>query len=202
MINPSTYSEDAWKQWHSSRVDRLSASEGWLSLVGLDFLPTASGQTLSFGGPDADLSPEGFPAKRLGQFVLGQEGWRFHAAKHEACTFDGKEADEGLLQTDADGRSTELRVGGGLLVLIERGGRVRFASSPPSQKPHRFLGHSLLALATKCGGHRDVRLFGAGPHVPSGKCTGGDGGDPAGRHDSICLAAVNIRNRCQPSKDV
>ena len=82
MINPSTYSEDAWKQWHSSRVDRLSASEGWLSLVGLDFLPTALGQTLSFGGPDADLSPEGFPAKRLGQFVPGQEGWRFHAAKH------------------------------------------------------------------------------------------------------------------------
>ena len=89
-----------------ARVDRLSASEGWLSLVGLDFLPTASGQTLSFGGPDADLSPEGIPAKRMGQFVLGQEGWRFQAAKHEACTFDGKEADEGLLQTDADGRST------------------------------------------------------------------------------------------------
>ena len=81
--------------------------------VGLDFLPTASGQKLSFGGPDADLSPEGFPAKRMGQFVLGQDGWRFQAAKHEACTFDGKEADEGLLQTDADGRSTELRVGEG-----------------------------------------------------------------------------------------
>ena len=71
MINPSTYSEDACKQWHSSRVDRLSAPEGWLSLVGLDFLPTSSGQTLSFGGPDADLSPEGLSAKRMGQFVLG-----------------------------------------------------------------------------------------------------------------------------------
>ena len=134
MINPSTYSEDAWKQWHSTRVDRLSASEGWLSLVGLDFLPTASGQTLSFGGSDADLSPEGFPAKRMGQFVLGQDGWRFQAVKHEACTFDGKEADEGLLQTDADGRSTELRVGGGLLVLIERGGRVALRSRHPQAK--------------------------------------------------------------------
>ena len=124
----------------------------------------------------------------MGQFVLGQEGWRFQAAKHEACTFDGKEADEGLLQTDADGRSTELCVGGGLLVLIERGGRVGASlSSPPSQKPHRFLGHSLLVLATKCGGHRDVRLFGAGPHVPSGECTGGDGGRPrwAARFDLL-----------------
>ena len=131
MINPSAYSKDAWKQWHSSRVDRLSASEGWLSLVGLDFLPTTPGQTLSFGGPDADLSPEGFPDQRMGQFVLGQEGWRFQAANHESCTFDGKASDEGLLQTDADGRSTELRVGGGLLVLIERGGRVALRSRHP-----------------------------------------------------------------------
>ena len=134
MINSSAYSEDAWKQWHSSRVDRLSASEGWLSLVGLDFFPTTSGKILSFGGPDADLSPEGFPAQRMGQFVLGREGWRFQTADHAACTFDGKESDEGLLKTDAGGRPTELRVGGGLLVLIERGGRVALRSRHPQAK--------------------------------------------------------------------
>ncbi|MBL22052.1 MAG: hypothetical protein CMJ37_04355 [Phycisphaerae bacterium] len=134
MISPSTYSEDAWKHWHSTRVDRLSAPEGWLSLVGLDFLPTTLGQTLSFGGPDADLSPEGFPAQRMGEFVLGRDGWRFQAADHEDCTFDGKNSDEGLLQTDAVARSTELRVGGGLLVLIERGGRVALRSRHPHAK--------------------------------------------------------------------
>ena len=113
MTNPSFYSESAWKQWHSGRVDRLSAPEGWLSLVGLDFLPTTPGQTLSFGGADADLSPEGFSDQRLGQFVLDQDGWRFQVADEAHCTFDGQAAKEGLLRTDADGRSTELRVGGG-----------------------------------------------------------------------------------------
>lgn len=134
MINPSPNSQSAWKQWHSGRVARLSEPEGWLSLVGLDFLPTKIGQTLSFGGPDADLSPEGFSAQRLGQFVLGQDGWRFQVADDAACTFDGQAAEEGLLQTDADGRSTELRVGGGVLVMIERGGRVALRSRHPQAK--------------------------------------------------------------------
>jgi uncharacterized protein (DUF1684 family) len=134
MISSSTYSEDAWKKWHSGRVDRLSEPDGWLSLVGLDFLPTTSGQTLSLGGADADLSPEGFSAQRLGLFVLGQDGWRFQAADNADCTFDGKASDEGLLQTDVDGPSTKLRVGGGLLILIERGGRVALRSRHPQAK--------------------------------------------------------------------
>ena len=134
MTNPSFYSESAWKQWHSGRLDRLSAPEGWLSLVGLDFLPTTPGQTLSFGGADADLSPEGFSDQRLGQFVLDQDGWRFQVANEAHCTFDGQSAKEGLLRTDADGRSTELRVGGGVLVLIERGGQVALRSRHPQAK--------------------------------------------------------------------
>ncbi len=131
MTNTSKYSEDAWQQWHSDRVDRLSRTDGWLTLVGLDFLPTKIGETLSFGGPGADLSPEGFATRRFGHFELRADGWWFQAESNVESRFDGITSHEGHLQTDADGRSTELRVGGGLLVLIERGGRVALRSRHP-----------------------------------------------------------------------
>ncbi len=131
MTNPPKYSQDAWRQWHSDRVGRLSQADGWLSLVGLDFLPTTMGESLSFGGPGADLSPEGFGAQRCGHFELRADGWWFRAEANVDCTFDGLTSHESRLQTDAHGRSTELRVGGGLLVLIERGGRVALRSRHP-----------------------------------------------------------------------
>ena len=108
---PIFYSESAWKQWHSGRVDRLSAPEGWLA-GGPRFFTNNPRPNTFVWGADADLSPEGFSDQRLGQFVFDQDGWRFQVADEAHCTFDGQAAKEGLLRTDADGRSTELRVGG------------------------------------------------------------------------------------------
>ena len=49
MTHASPYSEAAWNQWHSTRLDRLSEPDGWLSLVGLDFL-TAVDEVHRLGG--------------------------------------------------------------------------------------------------------------------------------------------------------
>lgn len=131
MTTSSPYSESKWERWHLSRVDRLSKEDGWLSLVGLDFLPTTVGESLSLGGDDADLSPEGFGLDRLGNFELRADGWWFRAHPNKNCTFNGESLLEGRLQTDAQGAPTQLRVGGGLLILIERGGQVALRSRHP-----------------------------------------------------------------------
>ena len=133
MTNTSLYSEAAWSQWHLARLDRLSQPDGWLSLVGLDFLPTAVGEVLSFGGADADISPDGFKAK-LGQLELRQDGWWFRVETGTKCTWNGQQKEEGILQTDAEAQPTTLRVGGGILTLIDRGGRVALRSRHPDAR--------------------------------------------------------------------
>ena len=133
MTHASLYSEAAWNQWHLARLDRLSQPDGWLSLVGLDFLPTAVGEVLSFGGADGDISPDGFNAK-LGQLELRQDGWWFRVETGTKCTWNGQQQEKGILQTDAEGEPTTLRVGGGILTLIDRGGRVALRSRHPDAK--------------------------------------------------------------------
>ena len=75
MTTLSPYSESNWERWHLSRVDLLSKEDGWLSLVGLDFLPTTVGESLSLGGDDAAVgsSTIGLPASSGGSCEGGPD---------------------------------------------------------------------------------------------------------------------------------
>ena len=50
--------------WRAGRVERLTAEDGWLSLIGLHWLPVDATQTLGNGG-DNDVDLQAGPA-RLG----------------------------------------------------------------------------------------------------------------------------------------
>ena len=136
MINPSTYSEDAWKQWHS--LSRSFVRTRGVALLGRSRLfANDVGQTLSFGGPDADLSPEGFPPSGwVNLFWVRMAGvFKRPSMKHapsmarrlmRACCRPMLMADR---PSCASGRA---------LGLIERGGRVALASSPQAKSRTGF----------------------------------------------------------------
>ena len=76
--------------WRAGRVERLTADDGWLSLIGLHWLPANTTQTLGNGeGNDVDL--------QVGPARLGTLEWtdglaRFEVAAGAAVTVDGQPA--------------------------------------------------------------------------------------------------------------
>jgi len=106
--------------WHRSRLERLVAEDGWLTLVGLDWLepgPNPVGR-----GEDATVRAEGFAADRVGTIVLEADGTlRFEPAGPGLVT--GLPAD-GVLVHDGAGEATVLVSGRVRLHVIERDGRL------------------------------------------------------------------------------
>ena len=184
MINPSTYSEDAWKQWHSTRVDRLSASEGGSPWSVSTFANGVRPNTLLWGTGCRSVA-RGFPAKRMGQFVLGQEAGVFTPSMKHAPSMARRlmrACCRPMLMAD---RPVARR--GGLLVLIERGGRGGLALVTPKPKAAPVLGHS-------CWSWQQSAVV-TGTFVSSSQAARskrrmhwGRWRRPPGRHDSICLA--------------
>ena len=132
MTHASPYSEAAWNQWHSTRLDACrSLMDGCRSWDWTSCLRQLA-KSFRLGG-DGDISPDGFKAK-LGQLELRQDGWWFRVETGTKCTWNGQQKEEGILQTDAEAQPTTLRVGGGILTLIERGGRVALRSRHPDAR--------------------------------------------------------------------
>ncbi|MEM7483229.1 MAG: DUF1684 domain-containing protein [Acidobacteriota bacterium] len=117
--------------WRSERLERLRAEEGWLTLVGLDWLSEGANAVGSDPGATVVL-PAGKAPERLGVIHRNAEGLRFEAAA------DLPDAGEGLvvgeeplaagesrvLQSDASGEATTIAWGDLSFFPIERGDRV------------------------------------------------------------------------------
>lgn len=118
--------------WRAARVERLTAPEGWLSLVGLHWLERGARSTLGHGaGVDVDLG--------RGPARLGSIEWRdgrawFLAAPDSGATVDEAPADRVDLLPAGTEEPVLVRFGSASLQLIERGGRyalrVRDSESP------------------------------------------------------------------------
>ncbi len=115
--------------WHAERLARLTAEDGWLTLVGLDFLEPGPNRVGS--DPGAVVSYPGLPAPHVGTLHVEPSGIRFEPAP--GVRVDGVPAD-GRLRTDADGEPTLLVAGRCRFHVIERGGapavRLRDPESP------------------------------------------------------------------------
>lgn len=119
---PSAYRKSI-EQWRQGRIARLTAPDGWLTLVGLYWLEPGVNK---FGtASDNDIifpASTGAPA-HIGRFVLANRKVTVEVS-HGQVTHDGRPVQSLVLASDASGNPTELRLGHLLFYVIERGGRL------------------------------------------------------------------------------
>jgi len=112
------------EQWRADRVARLTAPDGWLSLIGLEWLHEGANRIGS--AADNDIVLKAGPA-HLGTIMLAADGSLRIALDHAAgATIDGKSLSEAALVDDmhagAEG-PTLVRFGSASFYVIDRDGR-------------------------------------------------------------------------------
>ena len=107
------------QQWHSARLDRLTADDGWLSLVGLEWLEDGPNRVGS--DPDGDIVYSCFPGAHIA--TLNVRGSTVRIVPALGTALEGV-PDDGVLRTDAQGPATVISVGGIGFHVIDRGGRL------------------------------------------------------------------------------
>jgi uncharacterized protein len=118
-----TYTQSI-KQWHASRVERLTAPDGWLSLIGLEWLK--EGDNRIGRAADNDIVLKAGPA-HLGVATLTASGdVHLVLASDSGALIDGKPAHEATLVDDVkagDGTPTTVSFGTASFYVIDRDGR-------------------------------------------------------------------------------
>lgn len=104
--------------WRQRRHERLSSEDGWLTLVGLDWL--GSGNNRVGSGADNDIVLSGGPAHWGSVIVLGDE-IRFQPAATPGVTVNGVPASETVLIADNQGEPTVVASGDLSFYVINRG---------------------------------------------------------------------------------
>lgn len=130
------------QQWKDKRLAGLTAPNGWLSLIGLDWLK--DGDNRIGTAADNDIVLQAGPA-HLGVLTLSKEG-ALHIVldEHSGATVDGKVVSEAALLDDAhagDGTPSTVAFGSVSFLVIERDGRkaLRVKDSNAQTREH-FLG--------------------------------------------------------------
>ena len=122
--------------WRARRVARLTAPDGWLSVVGLFWLDEGDNSVGSAAGSRVAL-PAHAPA-RVG--VVRLEGGRaaFRASPGARAEVDGKPATGATpLRSDADGGPTAVSAGGVSFYPISRQGRLAIRVKDPESEARR-----------------------------------------------------------------
>ncbi len=112
------------QQWHDSRVQRLTAPDGWLSLIGLEWLKP--GQNRIGSAADNDIVLKAGPA-HLGVIELATDGtMHLELLPHVGALIDGKPMQQAVLVDDVhagDATPTTVSFGSASLYAIDRDGR-------------------------------------------------------------------------------
>jgi len=124
--------ESEWNAWHADRIARLTAEDGWLTLIDLAFLEQR--ETTIGRDENADLRYTHVADDRVGTVIRSGEQVRFVAAPGATITADGKPMESMTLTADDQGPPTVLRSGTVSITLVRRNGdlalRVRDNASP------------------------------------------------------------------------
>lgn len=130
------------QQWQHKRLASLTAPNGWLSLVGLEWLKDGANRIGS--AADNDIVLKAGPA-HLGVVTLSKDG-ALHLVldKNSGATVDGKAVTEATLLDDAhagEGTPTTVAFGSANFFVIDRDGRkaLRVKDSNAQTRTH-FLG--------------------------------------------------------------
>ncbi|MBU6247060.1 MAG: DUF1684 domain-containing protein [Xanthomonadaceae bacterium] len=130
------------EQWRAERIKRLTAPDGWLSLVGLEWLHAGANTVGAAAGNDIVLRV-GPP--HLGTVTLAADGrLHFMAAPDSGATIDGKPATDAVLVDDmhaGDAGPTTVHFGSASFLAIDRDGRkgLRVKDPQAATRTH-FLG--------------------------------------------------------------
>lgn len=121
---PASYIHEI-EQWRADRVARLTAPDGWLSLIGLEWLKKGANRIGS--AADNDIVLKAGPA-HLGTLTLTADGrMEIALAAGSGATVDGKPTGRAVLIDDmhaaADAAPTAVRFGQASFYVIERDGR-------------------------------------------------------------------------------
>src|SRR5712671_1719020 len=119
-------------EWHAGRIKRLTADDGWLTLVGLFPLPNGT-HTFGSAADNELVFPAGSPAHG-GALVVADTVVTLKPAPGVALTLDKKPAGEMQLASDKHGAPSKIQMGSIQFYVIARPGnlylRVKDASSP------------------------------------------------------------------------
>ena len=131
------------EQWKQGRLQRLTAPDGWLSLVGLEWLHPGANRVGS--AADNDIVLKVGPA-HLGVVTLAADGAvKIVLAKDSGASIDGKPVQESALiddmQAGENGHPTTVAFGTANFYVIERDGRkgLRVKDADAATRKH-FLG--------------------------------------------------------------
>ena len=126
LLGVSAPAQDAYIKsvdaWHAGRVARLTAEDGWLSLIGRDWLSPGENTLGSAPGSTVLLPVWAAPA-RAGLFILAGTTVRFRPLPGSGFLLNGKPAIEAILTSDADGKPDLLQAGRVRFYVIRRGNR-------------------------------------------------------------------------------
>lgn len=133
-----SYKQDI-QQWHAARVQRLSAPDGWLSLIGLEWLKP--GENRIGSAADNDIVLKAGPA-HLGVIKLAVDGsMHLELLPQAGALIDGKPLQQAVLVDDAhagDAAPTTVSFGSASFHAIDRDGRkgLRVKDSDASSRKH------------------------------------------------------------------
>jgi hypothetical protein len=125
--------QKAEQEWRDGRVKRLTSPNGWLTLVGLDWLQP--GENVLGSDPSCEVPlPEGKAPKRAGVLVLESGVVRIKPESDSGLMLDGKPIVERVLADDSAGKPDVVTLGELSFFVIKRddrfGVRVRDSQSP------------------------------------------------------------------------
>jgi uncharacterized protein len=113
---------DQIEAWRAARVARLTAEDGWLSVIGLWWLDPGENSVGSASGSRVALPSDKAPAE-LGTIVLSDGALSFRARSGVTVSANGRPVTAAPLKSDSDGDPIVLSQGSLRFYVIERGGR-------------------------------------------------------------------------------
>ncbi|WP_063674361.1 DUF1684 domain-containing protein [Dyella thiooxydans] len=130
------------EQWRADRIKRLTAPDGWLSLIGLEWLHEGANRVGA--AADNDIVLKAGP-DHLGVATLAADGTvRFTATPGSGAVIDGKPASDAVLVDDMHaGKAgpTTVHFGSASFYVIDREGRKGLRVKDPEAETRRhFLG--------------------------------------------------------------
>jgi len=117
-----SYDEQIAK-WRAERLKEINGEDGWTTLVGLFWLKNGKNTIGSSPSNDIDLPKERAP-KFAGVLWLDNGIAQLEASRGSGITRDGKPVSKLVLDSDADGKPTVLRLGSLTFFVIKRGERL------------------------------------------------------------------------------